>query len=106
MGRSVTPAYRVEYTDGTGGFDLRARTDGKRVKLIAWNSRSGRPTAENLAKVMTGLGKSFEKGGVNAHVSDMLGKIPYPTWARIVAQKGPRKDEVVAEWSPGPFLVW
>ncbi len=86
---------------------MRSPVDGKTVRVITWDvKQNGAPIDTNLEKYVVGLGKSFEIGGVNAHISKSLGKIPYPNYARIVAQKGPRKGQVIAEWKPGPFLVW
>ena len=92
MGKSVPYTFRVEVTDTRG------------VQRMGWDTkRNGRPTAKSLERWSMSYGKSFEAGEVNAHVSNMLGFIPYPTAARVIRQE---MGEVVAEWKAGMFQVW
>lgn len=86
MGRSTTPAYRVEYE---------IRPACVVITPKAWQSRGplglGRPTPANLAGHVETLQASFEPGGFNGH----LGRCRI-TAARIIRQAS---GETVAEWS-------
>lgn len=88
MGRTSTPKYRVEVSDG------------KQMSLMTWG---GKPTNKRLEEWVISYGKSFEHGEVNAHVSYSLGYIPYPVYARIVDQA---TERVVAIWEAPKFMVW
>jgi len=59
----MKPAYRIEYvSDGNA-----------RLTDMAWKSETyGRPTAENLAKVVAKYNESFGPGGVNEVVGSDL----------------------------------
>lgn len=96
MGKSVTPKYVVQINDGRG--------DNFKTPMT-WNSRqSGRPTAANLEKYVKVYAKSLEQGGVNAHVSEALGFIPYPNSAEIRLNDLSR--QVIATWKAAMFQVW
>lgn len=87
MGRSVTPAYVVEYeTTGARGFSPICW----RVTSSSQIKADGRPTTANLRRHVEAYNASFQPGGVNEHVG-----------ARIVAAKLVRNDgshEVVATY--------
>lgn len=71
---------------------------------MEWNSRDlGRPTQENLEKFVMMYAKSLEAGGVNEHISNGLGYVPYPTWANIRNQE---TGETMAEWQAGAFQTY
>jgi hypothetical protein len=65
MGRSYTPKYVVRITMTLGRQDSQI-----------WDSRhNGRPTAKNLSAWRDAMNRSFERGGVNEHVSAALGRV-------------------------------
>lgn len=84
MGRSITPAYRIELEGPVYATPM------------AWQRSYGRPTAANLAKVVETYNDSYGPEGVNAHVGERWGDRARHTAARIVRQ---RDNEVVAEWA-------
>lgn len=94
MGRSVTPAYVVEY-----------QATGIRMSPACWRVSSpnqipadGRPTVKNLARHVESFNRSFQKGGSNEHLAG----------TRIVAAMLLRNDgsrEVVASWTAPTFHV-
>jgi hypothetical protein len=92
MGKSITPAYRIEMTE-------------RRTMLtpMSWRSEYGKPTAENLEKYVRKYIDSLKIGGTNQHVSLSLGYIPVPDSARIVRQK---TGEVVATWKAPMFMAF
>lgn len=78
MGRSVTPAHRVEVIDQTG---------------LKWQTVfQGRATEANLKSWILAFNASVVSGH-NSH----LGAGAQVAQARLVAQKGARRGEVVAE---------
>ena len=85
MGRTVTPTHRLEMSGTTG---------------MAWE---GRATQKRLEEWIRSYAKSLEIGGVNQHVSEHFGYIPYPVWARIVRQS---TNGIMAEWKAAAFQVW
>lgn len=90
MGKSITPKYRIV-------------VDNQR---FSWNCKEyGKPTDKNLAEYVYKLGKSYELGGCNEHISKQLGYIPYPTKARIETnvQYNP---VIMAEWKAAMFQCW
>lgn len=93
MGSSYTPTFRIETT----GSDMAVCPD-------AWDcKRMGRPSAKNLEAVLVRYLKSCEPGGVNYHLTEMLGHLPnMPTTARVVRQS---TGEIVAEWTCPMFYV-
>lgn len=69
----------------------------------AWiEHKQGKPSEDALWTQVHEFGKSFEKGGVNFHISEARGHIAYPTKARIVNIDG----ETVVEWKAPAFQVW
>ena len=46
---------------------------------------------------------SFKIGGINQHVGKAMGKIPYPSSAKLVCLND---GKTVAEWKAGMFQVW
>jgi hypothetical protein len=94
MGKSITPTYRIEIQDQCHRHERNA------IKM-AWNA--GQATDANLKTYVLAYARSHERGGTNAHISAMLGYIPYPHAARVVRQ---RTGEVVATWKAGMFQVW
>lgn len=65
MGRSYTPAYRVETNDRCvhGSMEWRCRRRGQVPGY-------GNPTEANLAKWVEKFNASLKPGGVNEHVGD------------------------------------
>lgn len=95
MGRVITPTYRVEAAVNVLGFSF-----------FGWDCRiNGRPTVKNAEKWRRATNESFQPNGVNWHVSQATGVVPHITQVRIVAQKGPRTGEVVAETKMPMFEV-
>ena len=97
MGRTRTPAYRVEVGP--------ARGNGRTVVSTpsCWFvNEKGRPTAANLEAYVHAYIDSCKVGGCNEHLSQAYGFIPVPSFARIVDQ---RTGGVVAEWKAPAFLV-
>jgi hypothetical protein len=95
MGRSITPTFRVEYHDNPfTAVELHVRDS------FAWKASYGRPTAANLEKWRTAMNKSYAAGGVNEHISNMLGYVVNISAARIVRQA---TGEVVATYSAPMF---
>jgi hypothetical protein len=103
MGRSTTPAYRIE-------MRLSQNPGSGRTVTASWSAWSvkydGRPTPENLERYVMRDAKSHEFGGVNHRNSVALGYVPYITWARIVDQRPGHKGEVVAEWQAAQFQAY
>jgi hypothetical protein len=77
MGRTSTPTYRVEIC----GFSLNLPR-GIGIGPTFWTREMGRPTAENLEKILRHYQASTLPGGANAH----LGPQPLPAHAVIVRQ--------------------
>lgn len=99
MGRSVTPTYRIEYSDND------TPRHGRRPfsKMICWNGKSyGRATLANLERWRSTFNTSFETGGVNQHVSDAAGFILRVGSCRIVHQA---TNRVVATFTAPAFEV-
>jgi hypothetical protein len=98
MGRSITPTFRVEYHDNPfAKVDLNVRHS------FSWNTKAyGRPTNANLEKWRTAMNKSYAAGGVNEHVSEMLGYAVSISAAQIVRQAS---GEVVATYTAPMFEV-
>ena len=93
MGRVITPTYRVEYTSNDRGLD----------KSMCWDcKRYGRPSLKNLESWREAYNKSFERGGVNEHVSDAAGFVIRIFNARIVRQA---TGEVVVDFTAPMFEV-
>jgi len=95
MGKVVTPPYRLEMPNVT------AMT--WRVKTQFGIPGYGKPNFDNLVKFIRGYSRSLEKGGSNEHISNSLGYVPYPQWARIVRQSD---GHVMAEWKAGLFQIY
>jgi hypothetical protein len=99
MGKDFTARYVVKLvTPGmsTTPYAWRVRRDGQ--------SRGyGRPNDTNLANHVFDFARSLERGGVNEHLSDSLGFIPYPTKACI---KDQFTGQVVATWEAASFQIW
>jgi hypothetical protein len=91
MGKSYTPKYRietVEWRPGVGAYKGTFAWDGK---------RDGKPSAAAASKWRESMNKSFEAGGVNAHLAGTrIGSI------KIVEQATGSK---VAEFNPPMFEV-
>jgi hypothetical protein len=103
MGKSITPNYRVEYkTNGLNPID-------RLWKQMIWNVSSGpnrtgygSPTVKNLEIWRKKYNASFEKCGVNFHVSESAGYVLRIFNCRIVNQ---RTENVVAEFKAPSFDV-
>lgn len=63
----------------------------------------GRPDERNLREHVRSYVASYEKGGVNEHVSRALGHVPYPSRARIIDVIS---GETVVEWKAAAFQVY
>lgn len=76
MGKSYEPTYRVEVTQSV------------RFKVtMGWDTKSwGRASAANLEKWVKTYNKSFQPGGVCAHLSEPSGIVPHIYKAQIVRQ--------------------
>lgn len=95
MGRSITPTYRVEYSDNDG---VQRRPF---AKSMGWNGKSaGRATQANLQKWRDTFNASFERGGVNEHISTAAGFVVRIGNCRIVEQA---TDRVVATFTAPAF---
>jgi hypothetical protein len=80
MGRSVTPAYRVEVVDQAG---------------YKWQTEfKGQATLEGL----TSWARAFNNSVVNGHNSH-LGPEGQVAHAKVVSQKGARRGETIVEAS-------
>ena len=91
MGRTITPKYRIEFTELGGS------------KQQSWDAKSyGRANAKNLERWRTSLNNSYLPGQVNYHISKALNTIPHVSYARLVNQK---TGEVVAEAKMSTFEV-
>ncbi len=98
MGKSYTPAFRIEVDDVR-------RPDGSgyiHSTGAAWRREYGRPTSKNLGEYMRRLNDSLKPGGVNAHISRSYGFMPFHSSARIVRQS---TGETVAAWEAPLFSV-
>lgn len=62
----------------------------------------GRPTDENLAAYMAAYIRSVEPGGVNAHLHEIYGHIPYPNRAYI---RDNNTGLIVARWAAPMFMA-
>lgn len=92
MGRTITPKFVVVL-------------DGKGDQSMIWDAkRYGAPNAKNLEKFVMTYAKSLESGGVNAHISERLGYVPYPRKAEI--RYNYRGGAAVATWAAGMFQVY
>ena len=88
MGRSILPKYRVEL-------------DGNKM---VWNvKQAGSPNNKNLEKWIFVYAASLRAGGVNFHISQALGYMPYPRKAQVVNQVS---GEIVAKWESWKFQVY
>jgi len=95
MGRSTTSTYRIEAAANVAGFSF-----------FGWDCKTyGRPTTQNAEKWRRATNESFQPEGVNWHISQAWGVVPHITQVRIVAQKGPRAGQVVAETRMPMFEV-
>lgn len=64
MGRTITPRYFARYRDQGGWHD------------ITWDcARHGRPSTDTAEARRQSLNQSFERGGVNFHVSQAVGYV-------------------------------
>lgn len=66
-------------------------------------TRNGEANEDNLWKYVQDYANSFKIGGINQHVSKAMGKIPYPSSAKLVCLND---GKTVAEWKAGMFQVW
>jgi len=89
MGKSYTPAYRLEW-DGNDGHHV-----------SAW--RGKKPHLNTLLDYAQGMIDSYKIGGVNEHISQSLGFIPMPYKLTIVRQSD---SKPVLTWDAPPFVIW
>jgi hypothetical protein len=100
MGKSTTPTFRIEYSERGQERPNLVTTQN----TMSWSSRQhGKPTAENLRIYVMKYAKSLEAGGCNEHISQALGRIPYPSAMWIIRQSN---NSVVASWKAAMFQVW
>ena len=85
MGRSTTPAYRVEYEASVSMTS--AAYDYK---------RHGPPSNAVADEIRNKLNESFAPGGVNAHVNADGGLLAHISKLSIVWNKGAMKGDAVA----------
>ena len=93
----MTPTYRLEFSESGGSLEKGIYMRSHRQ---AWR---GRATPKRLQEWVFAYARSLQVGGVNAHISTMLGYVPFPASARIVRQ---RTGEIVATWKAGLFQVY
>lgn len=87
MGRSYTPAYRIEAECNVPG-----------MSFFAWDVKiHGKPTDANAEKYRVSMNDSFQPGGVNEHIARGDQVVPHIIGIKIVAQKGAKAGQVVAE---------
>ena len=90
MGKSRTPRYVVE-------------ADGLNTTFPAiWR---GRPTVKRLEHWRKTMNASFQPGGVNAHIADTHGNVPYVYRARICENVPTRPRPVVCEVKAPTFEI-
>lgn len=94
MGKSVICKYKVRIKDNTGRIDEQGR-----------DTMPYGVSEDGLEKFAITYGKSFERGGVNEQVSEMLGYVPYPNTVTVIKQKGSGKGKVW-EWKAPAFMAW
>lgn len=106
MGRTITPTYRVEYSDNALVFgklkpDSHVLRKGRMtpIQSICW---SGKPSQPKLEDWRTRTNASYRTGGCNAHVAEAIGMEPHIFWARLVHQK---TNRVVCETTMPAFEV-
>jgi len=81
MGKSVVCRYRIEFDSGQPiGLNRKVKLDDYILALV----------------------DSYKVGGVNQHVSKMLGYIPVPKSARLINQ---RTGRIVDTWEHPTFMV-
>ena len=88
MGQTSTPTYRVEYNDQHG-----------RTQSMCWDYRKdGVPTIRNLEAWRDSYNKSFQPGGVNAHLTNAYiwdaHIIHQPTGITVIKFKAPMFEVV------------
>ena len=96
MGRTFTPAYRLEALElyqPAPGHRFTARTVSQ-----CWEGR--KPTARQLAAYRQAYNQSLEPGGANQHLQAALGYAPRWGTLRAVHQKS---GQVVATYTPPLF---
>jgi hypothetical protein len=96
MGRSFTPTYRVEYR--TNNMHPNAPSNW----LTYDYKRHGKPTAAKAEDMRKRLNTSFDRDGINFHVSKAAGVVLHVTSLKIVHQES---TEVVAEATAPMFEV-
>lgn len=73
-------------------------------KPITWVGVDPHPTNDDVRAYIKGpYIKQYYIGGINAHVSKMLGYIPYPKQADLIDFD---TQKVVAVWRPATFEAW
>lgn len=93
MGRSYTPKYAIVMDDGKG------------PQTFAWDvKRHGKATDANLQKWCEAYGTSLNPGGVNAHIRNADGTIPYPR--KAIIKHNSATGAIVAMWKVAMFMVW
>lgn len=103
MGKVTTPTYRLEtFTRYPNG--------GIKKDMWSWNTRKspcqgiykveGKPSTENIKKVVDGIIKGYKIGGCNERISIMLGFIPIPFKAHVIHQKS---QSIIATWEASAF---
>jgi hypothetical protein len=88
MGRIITPKYRVEAQDNQGAW-----------QHSVWR---GRVSVKALEQWRDGMNQSFQRGGVNEHVSNGLGFVLHYSNCRIVDQ---RNSNIVAAFRAPMFEI-
>jgi hypothetical protein len=92
MGHTHTPKYVVVL-------------DGRDDQAMSWRvTDHGHANDKNLERFVMAYAKSLESGGANAHISESLGRIPYPRTAEI--RHNYHGGATVAEWKAGAFQVY
>jgi hypothetical protein len=79
--------------------------DGRADQAVSWRvTDHGHADAKNLERFVMAYAKSLEPGGANAHLSERLGRVPYPRTAEI--RLNFTCGATVAEWKAGAFQVY
>jgi hypothetical protein len=68
-----------------------------------WPDQFGEPNQDNLMTALQATVDSYKIGGCNAHVSEYLKYIPFPTNAKVVNVKN---GEIIVSWNAPMFQVW
>lgn len=96
MGRSYKFTFRIEAVEYEGIV--------RRAWRSGWDCKSkGRPSDKAAERYAIAMNKSYQPGGVNAHLATAAGVVPVLTDVAIVRQA---TGEVVGSWKMPKFMVF